>query len=99
MPCFGSISLILFFFFFLVFKCDSYEVLLILDKEKHMGDGSLYYYFFNTLLFCLLIYHIYWWLLMMRMLVKQIHARGHLSDDVRSGNLLIHIYKFKQIIH
>ena len=63
----------------------SYEVLLNLDKEKHAVDGSIYYYVFNTLLYCLLVLHIYWWVLMYRMLVKQIQARGQLSDDVRSG--------------
>jgi len=40
---------------------------------------------FNTLLFGLLVLHIYWWVLMYRMLVKQIQARGRLSEDVRSG--------------
>lgn len=64
----------------------SYEVLLTLDKEKHMIEGSIYYYLFNTLLFCLLILHIYWWKLMLRMLIKQIQARGHLSEDVRSDS-------------
>ncbi|XP_048330413.1 ceramide synthase 1 LOH3 isoform X2 [Ziziphus jujuba] len=64
----------------------SYEVLLTLDKEKHMVDGSMYYYLFNTLLICLLVCHIYWWVLMIRMLIKQIKARGKLSDDVRSDS-------------
>jgi hypothetical protein len=50
-----------------------------------MVDGSTYYYLFNTLLFCLLILHIYWWKLMVVMLVKQVQARGQISDDVRSG--------------
>ncbi|XP_050258317.1 ceramide synthase 1 LOH3-like isoform X7 [Quercus robur] len=64
----------------------SYEVLLTLDMEKHMIDGSIYYYLFNTLLFCLLIIHIYWWKLMVIMVVNQIHARGQISDDVRSDS-------------
>ncbi|KAK9277810.1 hypothetical protein L1049_027366 [Liquidambar formosana] len=64
----------------------SYEVLLTLDKEKHMVDGSIYYYLFNTLLFCLLILHIYWWILMVRMVMQQIRARGKISDDVRSDS-------------
>ena len=63
----------------------SYEVLLTLDMEKHKIGGTIYYYLFNTLLFCLLILHIYWWKLMVVMLVNQIHARGRISDDVRSG--------------
>ncbi|GMJ04577.1 LAG1 longevity assurance homolog 3, LAG One Homologue 3 [Hibiscus trionum] len=64
----------------------SYEVLLTLDKEKHPVDGPICYYLFNTLLFCLLVLHIYWWVLMYRMLVKQIQARGKLSEDVRSDS-------------
>uniref|UniRef100_A0A2N9GSQ9 TLC domain-containing protein n=1 Tax=Fagus sylvatica TaxID=28930 RepID=A0A2N9GSQ9_FAGSY len=62
----------------------NYEVTLTLDKEKHPVDGPIYYYVFNTLLFSLLVLHIYWWVLMYRMLVKQIQARGQISDDVRS---------------
>ena len=69
-------------FFFLWY---SYEVLLNLDKEKHRVDGPIYYYVFNTLLYGLLVLHVYWWVLIYRMLAKQIQARGHLSDDVRSG--------------
>lgn len=65
----------------------SYEVILTLDKDKYEVEGPVYYYLFNTLLFCLLVLHIYWWVLMFRMLVKQIQARGQLSDDVRSGKL------------
>ncbi|XP_073219876.1 ASC1-like protein isoform X2 [Cicer arietinum] len=64
----------------------SYEVLLTLDKEKHQVDGPLYYYMFNSLLYCLLVLHIYWWVLIYRMLVKQIQARGKLSEDVRSDS-------------
>lgn len=63
----------------------SYGVILTLDKEKHEVEGPIYYYVFNTLLYCLLVLHIYWWVLIYRMLVKQIQARGQLSDDVRSG--------------
>ncbi|KAG6759716.1 hypothetical protein POTOM_036203 [Populus tomentosa] len=72
--------------FILVNFIDNYEVLLNLDKEKHAVDGPIYYYVFNTLLYCLLVLHIYWWVLMYRMLVKQIQARGQLSDDVRSDS-------------
>ncbi|GAA0153619.1 transferase [Lithospermum erythrorhizon] len=64
----------------------SYEVLQMLDKEKHKVDGSIYYYIFNSLLYCLLVLHIYWWVLMYRMLVKQIQAKGQLSEDVRSDS-------------
>lgn len=63
----------------------SYEVVLTLDKAKHKFEGPIYYYVFNTLLFSLLVLHIYWWVLIYRMLVKQIQARGHVGDDVRSG--------------
>ncbi|OVA12524.1 TRAM/LAG1/CLN8 homology domain [Macleaya cordata] len=64
----------------------SYEVLQTFDHDKHRVDGPIYYYLFNTLLFCLLVLHIYWWMLMYRMLVKQIQARGQLSEDVRSDS-------------
>ncbi|KAL9327307.1 hypothetical protein ACSQ67_007952 [Phaseolus vulgaris] len=64
----------------------SYEVLLTLDKEKHRVDGPVYYYLFNSLLYCLLVMHIYWWVLIFRMLVKQIQARGKVSEDVRSDS-------------
>lgn len=68
----------------IIINC-SYEVLQVVDKEKHPVDGPLCFYIFNTLLICLLVMHIYWWVLMYRMLVKQIQSRGKLSDDVRSG--------------
>ncbi|XP_045833300.1 ASC1-like protein [Trifolium pratense] len=64
----------------------SYEVLLTLDKDKHKVEGPIYYYMFNSLLYCLLVLHIYWWVLIYRMLVKQIQARGKLSEDVRSDS-------------
>lgn len=64
----------------------SYEVLVTLDKAKHQADGPIYYYVFNTLLYCLLVLHIYWWVLIFRMLVKQVQAKGQLSDDVRSDS-------------
>ncbi|KAK9276990.1 hypothetical protein L1049_006529 [Liquidambar formosana] len=79
------ILLRLIYYPFWVLWSTSYEVILTLDKEKHRVDGPIYYYLFNTLLFCLLFLHIYWWVLMYRMLVKQIQARGQLSEDVRSG--------------
>lgn len=78
-------KIFLIFLFILNFHFCSYEVLLTLDKGKHMVDGPIYYYLFNTLLFCLLYLHIYWWMLMMRMLIRQVQARGQISDDVRSG--------------
>ncbi|KAK4479850.1 hypothetical protein RD792_015393 [Penstemon davidsonii] len=75
----------LIFYPFWILWSTSYEVLLTLDKEKHKKDGPIYYYLFNFLLFSLLVLHIYWWVLMYRMLVKQIQARGQVSEDVRSG--------------
>ncbi|CAK9157362.1 unnamed protein product [Ilex paraguariensis] len=79
------ILLRLIYYPFWVLWSTSYEVIQTLDKDKHKVDGPIYYYVFNSLLFCLLVLHIYWWVLMYRMLVKQIQARGQLSDDVRSG--------------
>ncbi|OMO60907.1 hypothetical protein CCACVL1_23820 [Corchorus capsularis] len=70
---------------FWVIWSTSYEVLLTLDKEKHMVDGSIYYYLFNTLLICLLVLHTYWWILMIRVLIRQIHSGGQV-DDVRSDS-------------
>ncbi|MBA0755113.1 hypothetical protein Gogos_021063, partial [Gossypium gossypioides] len=73
---------------FWIIRSTTYEVLLTLDKEKHMVDGSIYYYLFNTLLFCLLVVHIYWWILMIRVIMRQVKSGGQV-DDVRSGmNLL-----------
>ncbi|KAM6548256.1 hypothetical protein CsatB_019932 [Cannabis sativa] len=80
------IILRLIYYPFWILWSTSYEVLLTLDKEKHPVEGPIYYYVFNTLLYCLLVLHIYWWVLMYRMLVKQIQARGQLSDDVRSDS-------------
>lgn len=80
------IILRLIYYPFWILWSTSYEVILTLDKEKHAVAGPIYYYVFNTLLYCLLVLHIYWWVLMYRMLVKQIQARGQLSDDVRSDS-------------
>ncbi|XP_071926641.1 ASC1-like protein isoform X3 [Coffea arabica] len=74
------------YFPFWVLWSTSYEVIQTLDKEKHQFEGPIYYYIFNSLLFCLLVLHIYWWVLMYRMLVKQIKARGQISEDVRSDS-------------
>ncbi|KAK6921841.1 TRAM/LAG1/CLN8 homology domain [Dillenia turbinata] len=92
----ASISFILFvlswvllrliYYPFWVLWSTSYEVVQFLDKTMHQKEGPIYYYVFNTLLYCLLVLHIYWWVLMYRMLVKQIQARGQLSDDVRSAD-------------
>ncbi|KAF5468903.1 hypothetical protein F2P56_013014 [Juglans regia] len=71
---------------FRILRSTSYEVLLTLDMEKHMVNGSIYYYLFNTLLFCLLVVHIYWWKLMFVMLLEQIRARGQIGDDARSDS-------------
>ncbi|KMT08354.1 hypothetical protein BVRB_6g140370 [Beta vulgaris subsp. vulgaris] len=80
------ILLRLIYYPFWILWSTSYESILTVDKEKHPIDGPIYYYLFNTLLYCLLVLHIYWWVLMYRMLVKQIQARGQLSDDVRSDS-------------
>ncbi|KAL9253103.1 Ceramide synthase 1 LOH3-like protein [Drosera capensis] len=80
------IILRLMYFPFWVLWSTSYEVVLTLDKEKHPVEGPIYYYVFNTLLYTLLVLHIYWWVLIQRMLVKQIKARGQISDDVRSDS-------------
>ncbi|KAI9073477.1 hypothetical protein K1719_028001 [Acacia pycnantha] len=80
------IILRLIYYPFWILWSTSYEVVLTLDKEKHSVDGPIYYYVFNSLLYCLLVLHIYWWVLIYRMLVKQIQARGKLSDDVRSDS-------------
>ncbi|KAG9448655.1 hypothetical protein H6P81_008620 [Aristolochia fimbriata] len=76
----------LIYFPFWVIWSTSYEVLLTLDKEKHKVEGPIYYYIFNTLLLCLFVLHIYWWVLIFRMLVRQVQARGQISDDVRSDS-------------
>ncbi|KAJ6768606.1 LONGEVITY ASSURANCE FACTOR 1 LAG1 [Salix koriyanagi] len=83
------ILLRLIYYPFWILWSTSYEVLLNLDKEKHRVDGPIYYYVFNTLLYGLLVLHVYWWVLIYRMLAKQIQARGHLSDDVRSEEYVV----------
>ena len=87
-------NFILYIYLNSLFYC-SYEVLLTLDKEKHSVVGPVCYYLFNTLLFCLLVLHIYWGVLMYRMLVKQIQARGKLTEDVRSGKYSIFVVTWK----
>uniref|UniRef100_A0A453KQ83 TLC domain-containing protein n=1 Tax=Aegilops tauschii subsp. strangulata TaxID=200361 RepID=A0A453KQ83_AEGTS len=79
------ILLRLIIFPFWILRSTSYEVAVILDKEKKEFYSSVYYYLFNSLLFSLLVLHIYWWVLIYRMLVKQIQSRGRVGDDVRSG--------------
>ncbi|KAG8072230.1 hypothetical protein GUJ93_ZPchr0006g41748 [Zizania palustris] len=76
----------LIYFPFWILWSTSYEVVLILDKEKHKFEGPIYYYVFNCLLFSLLVLHIYWWVLMYRMLMKQMQSKGHVGDDVRSDS-------------
>ncbi|XP_038721452.1 LAG1 longevity assurance homolog 3-like [Tripterygium wilfordii] len=71
---------------FWVLWSTSYEIVQYLDFKKHGVDGPVCYYVFNTLLYCLLVLHIYWWVLMLRMLVKQVQARGQISDDIRSDS-------------
>ncbi|KAH0460857.1 hypothetical protein IEQ34_008432 [Dendrobium chrysotoxum] len=80
------IILRLIYYPFWILRSTSYEVVLSLNKEKHKFEGPIYYYVFNTLLFSLLVLHIFWWVLIYRMLVKQIHLRGHITDDVRSDS-------------
>ncbi|XP_073131451.1 ASC1-like protein [Henckelia pumila] len=80
------ILLRLIYYPFWILWSTSYEVVQMLDKEKHKSDGPIYYYIFNFLLFSLLVLHIYWWILMFRMLVKQVQARGQISEDVRSDS-------------
>ncbi|XP_030550488.1 ASC1-like protein [Rhodamnia argentea] len=80
------IILRLIYYPFWIIWSTSYEVLLTLDKNKHQVDGPIYYYVFNSLLLCLLVLHVYWWVLIFRMLVKQIQARGQVTDDVRSDS-------------
>lgn len=80
------VALRLIYFPFWVIWSTSYEVVLTLDKEKHKVDGPIYYYVFNSLLISLLVLHIYWWVLIFRMIIKQIQAKGQISDDVRSDS-------------
>ncbi|KAM3257247.1 hypothetical protein ACQJBY_049530 [Aegilops geniculata] len=80
------ILLRLIIFPFWILRSTSYEVAVILDKEKKEFYSSVYYYLFNSLLFSLLVLHIYWWVLIYRMLVKQIQSRGRVGDDVRSDS-------------
>lgn len=62
----------------------SYEVLQLLNRSYK--QGPILYYIFNTLLISLFVLHIYWWVLIFRMIVKQVEARGRISDDVRSDS-------------
>jgi ceramide synthetase len=92
----ASISFLLFVLVFFVLRLiyypfwilwsTSYAGLKYLDKEKHKVNGPIWYYVFNTLLFSLLVIHIYWWVIMYRMLVKQVQARGQISEDIRSDS-------------
>ncbi|XP_030477440.2 ASC1-like protein [Syzygium oleosum] len=75
------------YFPFWILRSTSHEVLLTLDKELLVAHGFMcYYYVFNTLLFFLLVINIYWWWLLCGMLVRQVRARGQISDDVRSDS-------------
>ncbi|KAI4981697.1 ASC1-like protein 2 [Hordeum vulgare subsp. vulgare] len=76
----------LIYFPFWILWSTSYEIVHILNKEKHKFYGPIYYYVFNCLLFSLLVLHIYWFVLMKRMLVKQIQSKGHVGDDIRSDS-------------
>ncbi|XP_047323465.1 ASC1-like protein [Impatiens glandulifera] len=85
------ILLRLIFYPFWIIWSTSYEVILALDDETHKVDGRfyyhrIYYYVFNTLLVWLFILHIYWWVLIYRMILRQIQAKGKVSEDVRSDS-------------
>lgn len=54
--------------------------------DRSYKQGPVLYYIFNTLLISLFVLHIYWWILIFRMIVKQVEARGRVSDDVRSDD-------------
>lgn len=71
---------------FWILRSTSYELVSVLKVEKYETLGPIYYYMYNTLLFSLLVLHIYWSVLICRMLVKQIQARGKMSEDVRSDS-------------
>jgi ceramide synthetase len=77
---------LVYLFFMVVCLLCSYEVLLLLDREK-TPEGPWLYYILNTLLISLLVLHMYWWILIYRMIVRQVEARGKMSQDVRSGML------------
>eukprot|EP00850_Spirogloea_muscicola_P016324 SM000131S26754 [mRNA] locus=s131:359407:360678:+ [translate_table: standard] len=70
---------------FWVIWSTTYEVLKVLNKEKHKYDGPVLYYTFNTLLIMLLVLHIYWWILIYRILVKQLFTSGTVAKDDREG--------------
>lgn len=80
--CFTILRII--YYPFWILRSTSYEVVLALKKDQ--VDGPFYYYVFNTLLYFLLVLHIYWWVLMLRMLIKQIQAKGKVSEDIRSDS-------------
>eukprot|EP00850_Spirogloea_muscicola_P006428 SM000030S11437 [mRNA] locus=s30:633472:636225:- [translate_table: standard] len=71
---------------FWVIWSTTYEVLKVLNKEKHKYDGPVLYYTFNTLLIMLLVLHIYWWILIYRILVKQLFASGTVAKDDREDS-------------
>ncbi|KAH9530537.1 hypothetical protein CY35_20G009500 [Sphagnum magellanicum] len=75
---------LIYFPFFIIWST-SYEVLLLLDREK-TPEGPWLYYILNTLLISLLVLHMYWWILIYRMIVRQVEARGKMSHDVRSDS-------------
>nr|XP_043626842.1 ceramide synthase 1 LOH3-like [Erigeron canadensis] len=83
---FSWIVLRLIYFPFWILWSTSYEVVPLMEKKMYNTMGPIYYYLLNTLLFFLLVLHIYWWVLIYRMLVKQIQARGKVSEDVRSDS-------------
>jgi ceramide synthetase len=79
------ILLRLLYFPVVLVRSTTYEVLVVLDKDKY-PNGPYLYYILNTLLICLLVLHVYWWILIWRMIKKQIQNSGKVSDDVRSDS-------------
>ncbi|XP_060206484.1 alternaria stem canker resistance protein 1-like [Lycium barbarum] len=75
----------LIYFPFWVIRSTCYEVLFIVDKEKHHNiNGIILYIVVNSMLICLLVLHIFWWTLICRMIINKL-KKGHV-DDVRSDS-------------
>ncbi|XP_016445147.1 alternaria stem canker resistance protein 1 [Nicotiana tabacum] len=80
---FASLRIICFPFWVLRSTC--YEILFIVDTEKHRAEGTILYFLFNSLLVGLLVLHIFWMRLILRM-VNGLITKGHITDDVRSDS-------------
>ncbi|KAF7058688.1 LOW QUALITY PROTEIN: hypothetical protein CFC21_065695 [Triticum aestivum] len=70
---------------FWILRSTSYEIAMILDKEKKICTEP-HTTIFSTLLFSLLVFHIYWCVPIYRILISQIQSRGHVGEDVRSDS-------------